>query len=157
MQHAAQPPSPRGEHRHHVSVRLAVVDDDRFVCGDCHVQLVGKRFALCFPRGEVVVIVQSDFADGDYFFVLKRALYAQQIGVIRLARAVRVDAGAAVDGVIQQRERLHLGDVLGLDAGLHKAANARLGKRGDQRVTVWLKLVVEQMRVGIEQSHFMSS
>ena len=47
------------------------------------------------------IVIKPDFANGDNLFLLQRALHAQQIRVIRLAGAVRVDACAAVDKVIQ--------------------------------------------------------
>ncbi len=65
------------------------------------VELVGKRLPLRLARGEIVVVVEPDFADGNDLPLLQRALDAEQVGVVRLAGGVRVDACAAEDVVVQ--------------------------------------------------------
>jgi len=143
VQYAAQAALSRGEQRHYIPVRLAVVDDDRLFCRDREVELIGKRFPLRLARGEVIMIIQPDFADGYDLLLLQRALHAQKVGAIRLAGGVRMDARAAIDKVVKQRKRLYLRDIFRFDAGFNKAAHARRRQGGDQRVSVLVKFIVE--------------
>ena len=63
---------------------------------------------------------------------------------------MRVYSRAAVDKVVEQRQRLNLRDILRLGAGFDKARNAGGGEGGDQRIAILVKLIVQQMRVCIK-------
>ena len=75
---------------------VTVVDyhGQRKLCGQF--KLLFKGFDLLFTGRKIIVIVESDFADCDYLFILGKPFYFEQGSVVKFRYLVRMKAHSRI-------------------------------------------------------------
>jgi hypothetical protein len=118
------------------------------VRSDLH--LLNEDCALHFAGGEVVVIVEADFADGYYFGVLGQI--GKTVFIELLAGVVGVDSYCGVEELVFFGEADSRFQIGGAVAGAYRyhVADASIEGALDYLLAVGVELVAVQVAVGID-------
>jgi hypothetical protein len=133
------------------------VDEDGELGGGGKLELLAENALLNVSRGVIVVVVESDFADGDELGMLGESLHVIEVGRGEQARFVRVDAGGGVDPRIALGERDGAGEVVGAVSVADGKQGAYAGIVGalDGSFAISSELSAVEMSVGVEEHGFM--
>src|SRR5579872_2372420 len=135
---------------------LPRVDHDGFPCSGGQRELLAKDAALDVAGREIVMIVESDLADGENLRLFRELRQSFERPGRGFGGIVRVDADGRVDEIVPAGETergFEIGRAVTRANG-HHTRDAGCTGALNGRVAVRVELLVIQMTVGIDQCHF---
>ncbi len=131
----------------------AAVDEDGKFDGGGELELLAEDALLHLSRRVVVMVVESDFSDGDDLRVMGEALHEFEVGGGEQARFVRVDADGGVDPEVLLGEGDGAGEVVGAVSVANGEQSSDAGVVGalDDRFAIGGELGAVEMGVGVEE------
>ena len=144
----------RPQNVHHVSVRVAVVNDNRQIQLLGQLDLPREPFLLHVDVAVEIVVIEPDFPDGDDFFVLFRQFSDRgKFFLRRILCQLRMNSDRRINLRIlprQRQRRLTRRQIFRrADDVIAHVKNAR-----QHRLPIIVKRFVVQMRMRIKEFHF---
>ncbi|HTS74840.1 MAG TPA: hypothetical protein VMG40_01480, partial [Bryobacteraceae bacterium] len=132
--------------------RLAGVNHDWFVRFERYAHLSDEHVTLDFARGKIVVVIETDFADGDNARVLEQIAQSRESFRGRFGGVVRMDSDGGVEARIPVRQPDSGFEIRRAVAGSdgHHRLHARGQRALNYLVAVIFELVAIEMAMGVD-------